>query len=115
MNDQPLTAAPDRPRSKAHLLAKLHRYKNLLRKKWWVLIVGVILGLGTEAVRSRFDRPVFSSMGKMIMTPKLNIADATLYAEELSNFLGTQSELMRGEVVRSEERRVGKECRSWWS
>src|ERR1043165_5693157 len=99
MNDQPLTAAPDRPRSKAHLLAKLHRYKNLLRKKWWVLIVGVILGLGTEAVRSRFDRPVFSSMGKMIMTPKLNIADATLYAEELSNFLGTQSELMRGEVV----------------
>ncbi|PYJ01141.1 MAG: hypothetical protein DME25_18800, partial [Verrucomicrobia bacterium] len=43
----------------------------------------------------------------MIMTPKLNVADATVYAEELSNFLGTQSELMRGEeVIRRAHARV---------
>jgi polysaccharide biosynthesis transport protein len=94
MNDQ---IAPST--SKAHFLARLDRYKNLLRRKWWILVLGVTLGLSVQAVLSRFQPVSFVSVGRMIVSIKLAIPEGSVYTEELSNFLGTQAALMQSGVV----------------
>jgi capsular exopolysaccharide synthesis family protein len=43
--------------------------------------------------------PVFISVGRMIVSAKLNIAEGSVYSEELGNFLGTQAALMQGDAV----------------
>jgi polysaccharide biosynthesis transport protein len=94
MNDQ---TAPST--SKAHFLARLDRYKNLLRRKWWILVLGLTLGLAVQAVLSRFHPVSFVSTGRMIVSIKLAIPEGSVYTEELSNFLGTQAALMQSGVV----------------
>ena len=58
MNDQTLTPPHERPRSKAHLLAKINRYKNLLRKKWWILLLGAIIESGEGNVFIKMTGPI---------------------------------------------------------
>src|SRR6266576_5613883 len=94
MNDQ---IAP--PASKAHFLARLDRYRNLLRRKWWILVLGITLGLAVEAALSRLQPLTFASVGRMIVSIKLAIPEGSVYTEELSNFLGTQAALMQSGVV----------------
>src|SRR5258706_3185680 len=91
--------APDRSTSRAHFLAKLHRYKNLLRKKWWLLVLATAVGVGVQALMSSFDAPAFTSYGRMIVSIKLAIPEGSVYTEELSNFLGTQTALMQSGIV----------------
>ncbi len=97
MNDQNLN--PTGPTSKAIFLARMDRYKNLLRRKWWILAIGISLGLGVEGTLSTFEAPSFSSVGRMIVSIKLAIPEGSVYSEELSNFLGTQAALMQSGVV----------------
>jgi len=105
MNDQ--TATPSGPTSKAVFLARLDRYKNLLRRKWWILAIGITLGLGVEGALSKFEAPLFTSVGRMIVSIKLAIPEGSVYSEELSNFLGTQAALMQsGAVVNRAHARV---------
>src|SRR6266699_321998 len=99
MNDQ--TATPSGPTSKAVFLARLDRYKNLLRRKWWILVFGTTLGLLIQGALSRLESPSFVSVGRMIVSIKLAIPEGSVYTEELSNFLGTQTALMQSEVVKN--------------
>jgi capsular exopolysaccharide synthesis family protein len=85
--------------SKAHFLARLDRYKILLRRKWWVPALGTVLGLSLQVGLSRLDAPSFVSIGRMIVSIKLAIPEGSVYTEELSNFLGTQAALMQSGVV----------------
>src|SRR5205823_8352883 len=80
-------------------LARLDRYKNLLRRKWWILVFGTTLGLLIQGALSRLESPSFVSVGRMIVSIKLAIPEGSVYTEELSNFLGTQAALMQSGVV----------------
>src|ERR1044071_7499169 len=97
MNDQ--TGSPTGPTSKAIFRARLDRYKNLLRRKWWILAIGITLGLGIQGALSTLDAPTFSSVGRMIVSIKLAIPEGSVYSEEFSNFLGTQAALMQSGIV----------------
>src|SRR6185369_10991653 len=99
MNDEPISSTPDRSVSRGHFISKLNRYKNLLRKKWWIPVLGIGLGLVVQLVISRFDPVSFVSYGRMIVSIKLAIPEGSVYTEELSNFLGTQAALMQSGVV----------------
>src|SRR2546428_9247914 len=99
MNDETVQHTHDRSVAKARFLAKFQRYGNLLRKKWWILALGIGLGLAVQLFLSRFDRPSFTSVGRMIVSIKLAIPEGSVYTEELSNFLGTQQALMQSGVV----------------
>src|SRR5204862_2831133 len=67
------------------------------------------IGLGIPA------EPLFRSKTKLSLLPKLRLILI------LNSFLGSSDSLVFSELFhslaprRSEERRVGKECRSWWS
>lgn len=99
MNDQPAHDPADRSSSKARLHARLNRIRNLLREKWWVLVLGAVAGTIIKAGMTWNVPPTFVSVGRMIVSIKLAIQPASLYSEELSNFLGTQAALMQCGVV----------------
>src|SRR5437773_12423651 len=96
MNEQPVSPSTA---SKAHFRTRIERYKNLLRRKWWILVLGTTVGLVIEGALSRMEPPSFLSIGRMIVSIKLAIPEGSAYTEELSNFLGTQAALMQSGVV----------------
>src|ERR1035437_6613382 len=99
MNDQADQPRADRSTTRAHFHARLSRYRSLLRRKWWVLVLGAIVGVVIQGVRPWSAPASFASVGRMIVSTKLNIAEGSVYTDELSNFLGTQAALMQSGVV----------------
>jgi polysaccharide biosynthesis transport protein len=80
-------------------MSRLNRLKNLLTTKWWLALVGIAIGLGSEGQMWRNEKPLFTSSGRMIVSIKLSIPEGSVYSEELNNFLGTQAALMQSGVV----------------
>ena len=99
MNEEPLPHRHDRSAAKSHLLAKLSRYKSLVVRHWWIVLLGPCLGLLFMFISSRFSTLSYVSSGRMIVSMKLNISEASVYAEEMSSFLGTQAALMQSGPV----------------
>jgi polysaccharide biosynthesis transport protein len=99
MNEQAVHASHDRSTSRAHFHSRVSRYKNLLLEKWWVLVLGAVIGGAIQGALVWFEPPSFVSAGRMIVSIKLNIAEGSLYTEELSRFLDTQAALMQSGVV----------------
>ncbi len=84
---------------RARFFTRFQRYKTLLLSKWWVPVVCLVLGVVGMLVVHKFQKPVFASVGRMIVSIKLSLPEGSVYTEELSNFLGTQSALMQSDVV----------------
>jgi capsular exopolysaccharide synthesis family protein len=99
MNEEQGLPTQDHPARTARFFSRLHRYRNLIRRRWWVLVIFPGLAAAIWAVYSRYTPPQFFSVGQMIVSIKLNIQQGTLYTEELGNFLGTQVALMQGREV----------------
>ena len=107
MNDQSVLPPDDRHVRTGKLFSRVYRYRTLLLERWWVFILCIGLTMGAETIYLRYSPSVFISVGQMIVSIKLNIQQGSLYTEELSNFLGTQSALMQGaEVVQRARDRV---------
>src|ERR1022692_769195 len=110
MNDEAEIQVPDRSAAKSRFLATIHRYKSLIVSKWWVLVLGPVLGLICVMVSARLGPVSYISYGRMIVSIKLNIPESSVYAEEMSSFLGTQQALMQSGAVinRAYNRVVGQ-------
>jgi capsular exopolysaccharide synthesis family protein len=104
MNEQPFAASEDRHVRTGKFFARAYRYRSLLLKRWWVLLICAGLALAAETAYLRLSPPVFVSVGQMIVSIKLNISQGSLYTEELGNFLGTQAALMQGSEVEARAR-----------
>jgi len=95
---------PSRSARSAHFFNYLHRYRLLLRKRWWVLLLTLVLGMAVQAFLIWTTAPTYISQGRMIMNLKITSATGTGtgtgFSEEFSNFLGTQQQLMRSARVR---------------
>src|SRR6267378_6243272 len=88
----------------AAFITRLHRYKSLLLRRWWIPVLTICLGLFVEAFLIYQTPPQFQSTSKMMMAGKLNIAQGAVYSEDSVNFYGTQIQLMQSaEVKRSAE------------
>ena len=98
MNDQhsPTIVAAHRS---ARFFNYLHRYKSSLRKRWWLLPLGLAAGLGVQGYRIWSTPPSYSSVGRMIVAIKINAQIGAGYMEELTQFLGTQAALMKSARV----------------
>jgi polysaccharide biosynthesis transport protein len=85
-------------------ITRLHRYKALLLRRWWIPVLTVCLGLFVEAWIIFQTPPSFLSASKMMLAGKLNISQGAVYSEDNQNFYGTQIQLMTStEVKRSAE------------
>ncbi len=81
-------------------ITKLHRYKSLLLRRWWIPVLTICLGLFVEAFLIYQTPPSFLSTSKMMLAGKLNIPQAAIYSEEAQNFYGTQVQLMQSSEVK---------------
>ena len=82
------------------LITKLHRYKTLLLRRWWIPVLTVCLGLFVEAWITYQTPPSYRSTSKMMMPGQLRIPQGAIYAEESQNFFGTQIQLMQSAEVK---------------
>lgn len=82
------------------MATRLHRYKALLRRRWWILLLTVCLGLFVQAWLIYQAPPQFLSLSKMMLAGKLNLAQSAVYSEDSVNFYGTQIQLMQSAEVR---------------
>src|ERR1700674_2991600 len=94
-NDRP-TAAP----WSTAFFTRLHRYKALLQRRWWIPVMTTCLGIFVSAWLMYQTPPVFQSMSKMMLAGKMNIAQNAVYSEDSVNFYGTQIQLMQSTEVR---------------
>jgi polysaccharide biosynthesis transport protein len=101
MNDLPAPVTENRSVRSARFQNHLHRFKNQLRRRWWVVPLLVFAALGVQAYRLWTAPPAYTSVGKMIVNIKIQTqaGTGTTYMEELSNFLTTQVALMRSSTV----------------
>jgi capsular exopolysaccharide synthesis family protein len=106
MNEDSDSVSPSRARHAGgrKFFVRLRRYQNLLLRRWWVVLTCLALTLGIQSLINRHIPTVFTSVGQMIVNIKINIQQNSLYAEELSNFLGTQQALMQSDQVLSRAR-----------
>src|SRR5438477_5205461 len=83
-------------------ITRLHRYKALLLRRWWIPVLTICLGLFVEAFLTYQAPPQFHSAAKMILAGKLNITQGVAYSEDQINFYGTQVQLMQSAEVKRE-------------
>src|SRR5207245_4850 len=79
---------------------RLYRYKSLLLRRWWILLLTICCGLFVEAWLIFQTPPSFESSSKMMLAGKLNINQGAVYSEDNVNFYGTQIQLMQSAEVR---------------
>jgi len=84
----------------AAFITRLHRYKSLFLRRWWIPVLTTCLGLFVEAFLIYQMPPSYMSSSKMMLAGKLNIAQGAVYSEDSVNFYGTQVQLMQGAEVR---------------
>jgi polysaccharide biosynthesis transport protein len=84
----------------ATLITRLHRYKSLFLRRWWIPVLTICLGLFVQAFLIYQTPPQFQSTSKMMMAGKLNIAQGAVYSEDSVNFFGTQIQLIQSAEVR---------------
>lgn len=88
----------------ASFFTRLHRYKSLLRRRWWVLALSVSAGLAWQAWVVATAPPSYGTSGQMIVSPRINIPENAAISEEMGNFFGTQSRLMQSPEVSARAR-----------
>src|SRR5438445_12034980 len=84
----------------AALITRLHRYKSLFLRRWWIPVLTICLGLFVEAFLIYQTPPSYQSTSKMMMAGKLNIAQGAVYSEDSVNFFATQIQLIQSAEVR---------------
>jgi len=83
------------------IVTRLHRYKALLLRRWWILLLTTCLGLFVGAWTIYQAPNAFLSSSKMMVAGKLNLAQNAVYSEDTNNFYGTQIQLMQSDEVRT--------------
>ena len=84
----------------AVFITRLHRYKALFLRRWWIPVLTTCLGLFVEAFLIYQMPPSYLSASKMMLAGKLNIAQGAVYSEDSVNFYGTQIQLMQSAEVK---------------
>ncbi len=81
-------------------ITRIHRYKALLLRRWWIPLLTICLGLFVQAWLIYQTPPSFMSLSRMMLAGKLNISQNAVYSEDSVNFYGTQIQLMQSAEVR---------------
>src|SRR5688572_19858104 len=86
---------------------QLGRYGDILRRRWWVVVLTISIGLSGAAWYVSQQPPAFLSVGRLMVSGQIRLNEGVQYSEELLNFFGTQVELMQsGEVRQRAHKRV---------
>src|SRR5438309_8897818 len=76
-------------------LTRLHRYKALLLRRWWIPVLTICLGLFVEAFLIYQAPPKFFSGSKMILSGQLKLPQGAVYSEDNINFTALKINLCK--------------------
>ncbi len=96
----PLIERPTTASWTTSLITRLHRFRSLLMRRWWIPVLTICIGLFVQAWLAYQTAPSFLSTSKMMLAGKLNISQNAVYSEDNVNFYGTQIQLMQSAEVR---------------
>jgi capsular exopolysaccharide synthesis family protein len=82
---------------------RVHRYRSLLRRRWWVLALTISLALCLQAWRVVNQPPMYRSFGRVIMSGSMQSADRSIRRTEIlsNDFSKTITGLITGSRVRT--------------
>ncbi len=83
----------------SNLLASVLHYREVLKHNWWILLLCVSVALAGGGWYVFQKKPSYLSAGRIMVSGKVSLPEGAFYSEELSNFFGTQVELMQSEIV----------------
>jgi polysaccharide biosynthesis transport protein len=92
--------APDRFGDINRIYARLHRYRVVVSKHWWILALSLTVVLGPVGYLVAHTAALYESKAKMWLTGKLNLMEGRVYNEEVTGFLSTQAEILRSVAIR---------------
>lgn len=93
---EPIDASPVEASSRLNL----PRLLTFLRSFWWVPVLTLLLAVGGVAAYVWKIPPTYISRSLMWETVKLRLPDGNLFSEDVQNFLGTQTELLKSRTLR---------------
>ncbi len=101
MSQPEVSSTPNRANQSSRIFAQLHRYRNLLRKRWWIPALTITLALAAQGWRLWNTPPSYASYGRLVLNVRIaNSASAMpVMTEEGFNFYGTQIALMQSATV----------------
>lgn len=76
------------------------RMLTALRRFWWIALITVLVGGGIGVGVAKLLPPRFVSKAVMWEAVKIKLPEGGLFAEDVQNFLGTQSELLKSAALR---------------
>lgn len=89
----------------AKFSVRLYRYRLLLKRRWWIPALTIGLGLAYQGWIT-FSTPVqYQSIGRLMVSPRLNVPEGAQYQEEQQNFYGTQLQILENEEIHERARR----------
>ncbi len=104
MSEAPTPIQENRSVRSARFQNQLHRFKNQLRRRWWLVPLAVIIGLGIQGYRLYTAPPTFTAQGRMILNIRVQTqaGGGSTYSEfgEMNSFFNTQMQLMMSDTVR---------------
>jgi succinoglycan biosynthesis transport protein ExoP len=81
--------------------ARALRFRRLCARFWWIPFFTTAAGLAVAAWFVFQQGVVYVSSGRMMVSGRINLQEGTVFSEELANFFGTQTELMKSSEVRT--------------
>lgn len=96
---RPTRNRDDRFSNAARIARQIHRYRMLLGKFWWIMLLGALLGVGPAFILISSSKPEYKSVGRMYVPQKMTMQSGQLYTDEIQNFMGTQVELLKSSRI----------------
>ena len=84
---------------------KFYRYKSLLKRRWWLLLLTVGLGLACEGWIVFSEPTTYESVGLLMISGGIKIPEGAQYREQEDGFYGTQIHLLENAEVQDNARR----------
>lgn len=105
------SAAPAPPPLSTNVIDRINfaiqfeKYRDIILKRWWLIAVCVAGSLLYGAYNAYRQPDIYRAAGSMMVRPRVNVAVNDAVTEELSNFYGTQVQLMQSRAVVEAARR----------
>ncbi len=101
MGSASMTAAASQAgnRMPGTFMSRLHRYKLLVRKFWWILLFCVTAGVAIQAYRIAHESPVYASTARLMINSKINLPETSISTTEVGGYMETQMALMNSQKV----------------
>jgi succinoglycan biosynthesis transport protein ExoP len=78
---------------------RIQRFLRGLLKYWWIPVITLVLALGGAVAYVWYMPPTYVSRARMWETVKVRLPEGGLFTEDMQNFGGTQSDLLKSSAL----------------